>query len=749
MKTGLKTARSAAAAALVLVSLQGCDLRGHPGNRSVVLVTLDTTRADRIGAFGGAAVPTPILDRLAREGTIATDAVSQVPLTLPSHATILTGRYPASHGVRHNGTYRLRDDEETLAERLSESGFETAAFVGAYVLNRGFGTEQGFTTYDDVELNRFAGGRDQVFEAQRSADDVNARVFPWIDAHEGKRFFLWVHYYDPHEPYAPPEKPGRKLFGAGYDREISYIDACLGDLIAKLRATGLLDRVLLVVVGDHGESLGEHGEKTHGLFLYEGALHVPFLLRAPGAIPSRRRIGGPVELTDVAPTVLDYLRLPALARAQGKSLRPRIEGKDDGRSALAYAETLMTRLEFGWSELRMVRDGRYKYISAPRPELYDLRSDRGETRDLTAVEPDRSAELAGTLDAWVVATADATAEVASQRALAPDEVARLRSLGYLGGTASEGTPRDRPPVDPKDGIAEVRALDAARDALAAGDAAGALARLEPVLSANPRNHDARATRILALIQLPDLARAEVEAHRALAVSTSGDAASSILAEKARGLLASVYRLRGKNREAEEEYRMALQNDPRNDAASVDLSRLLLDTNRSTEAARILDGVLARDARNGMALAARFQLETRRGDQAARLKTARNLADARAGDPPTLIEAASILGEAGDHGGAAACYEVVLEQARERNPDLLGKLGLARLHAGDVAGAEDALAEASALRPSDPRPIYLLGVIAEKRGDRAGARSRYEQALALDPALAMAAEALRRIDSARP
>ena len=733
----------------LVLALAACGRAGMPENRSLVLVTLDTTRADRIGAFGGTAVPTPTLDRLAREGTIALGASSQVPLTLPSHATILTGRYPASHGVRHNGIFRLRADEETIAEHLRASGFDTAGFVASYVLNRGFGTEQGFDVYDDVAVNRYAGGRDQVFEAQRSADEVNARVFPWLDAHRGKRLFLWVHYYDPHEPYAPPERPGRTLHGTGYDREISYVDACLSDLIEKLRATGVLDRSLLVVVSDHGEGLGEHGEKTHGLFLYEGTLHVPLLMRAPGLIPAGHAIDGPVELVDLAPTIADFLGVPAFARAQGTSLRPRIEGRDDGSHARAHAETMMPALEFGWAELRMERDGRFKYIRAPRPELYDLAADPAEERNLAEASDERSAEMAAQLDAWVAATAEPSAEAASRRVLDSDEEARLRSLGYLGGAAAREGSRGGARIDPKDGLAEARSLDVARERLEAGDAAGAIAALDAILATNPSNYQARVSKILALIELPDLGRAEGEARLAFALSTSDLEVAPFLSGRARGVLASVLRLEGKNGEAEAQYRRILVDDPRNDAASVDLARLLGETGRVGEATRLLGGVLAADARNGMALAARFQLETKRGDESARLRTARELADARAGDPSTLIEAAKLLADSGDPSRASVCYEAVLEQTSQPDSLLLGQLGFARLRAGNLDGAETAFKAVSTMRPGEPRPVYFLGVIARRRGDVASARAYFARALDLDPAFTKAAIALRELDPPHP
>ncbi|MDX1390408.1 MAG: sulfatase, partial [Acidobacteriota bacterium] len=333
--------------AVILVA-GGCSDPVPPSEFSVILVTLDTTRADRIGAFGGEAVPTPNLDRAADEGVVFENAVSPVPLTLPAHGSIMTGRYPASHGVRHNGIYRLRGSEITLAERFAEAGFATAAFVGAYVLNAGFGVEQGFSTYDDLPFDSYASeGLPGLYEAQRTADEVNAAVFDWLDHRPDGRFFLWVHYYDPHDPYDPPEKPSRTLHGSGYDREISYIDACFGDLVRRLERDDLLDRTLLVVVGDHGESLGEHHEKTHGVFLYKGAVDVPFLIRAPGLVPEGRRVSGPVGLVDVAPTLIDLLGFAPMSRAQGRTLKPWIAGGFDHVEGIAYAETLFPRIEFG------------------------------------------------------------------------------------------------------------------------------------------------------------------------------------------------------------------------------------------------------------------------------------------------------------------------------------------------------------------------------------------------------------------
>jgi len=723
---------------LALAILAGCSGPRRDG-RSLILVTLDTTRADRIGAFGGTAVPTPVLDRLAKEGTIALDATSQVPLTLPSHATILTGRHPDGHGVRHNGIYRLRDEDETLAEHLRAAGFTTAAFVGAYVLNRGFGTEQGFDTYDDIDVNRFAGGRDQVFEAQRTADEVNARVFPWLAAHAGKRFFLWVHYYDPHAPYAPPERPGRTLAGTGYDREIAYVDACLGDLVARLASSGALDRAVLAIVGDHGESLGEHGEATHGLLLYQGALHVPFLLRAPGLVPRGGKIPGPVELADLAPTLVDFLGLPPLAQADGRSLRPRIEGKDDGREAVAHAETMMPHLEFGWSDLRMIRDARFKYIRAPRPELYDLTADPGEAHDLAGPDAAKARVLADRLDAWVAGFPPAGES--ARRDLDPDEEARLRSLGYLQGPGGTGAPSG---LDPKDGIAEVHALDAARALLDAGNPRGALDGARAILQKNPANHQARTTVVMALLALGDPAGAADEAGRAVDAAEADRDVPRALVLRAKGVQAGALRLAGKLPQAEALYRGILAEQSSSDAAAVDLARLLIAEGRLGEAGSLVDGALRRDPRNGMALGARFALATASKDDAARLAAAEALADARTGDPEVLPAAAAVLAARGDAARAAACYATLVDQTPHPGVELLGKLGVTSLQAGALDAAADAFTRGAAEAPHDPRPVYYLGVIAAKRGDGASARQAYERALSLDPGFVKAREALRAL-----
>ncbi|NUR54553.1 MAG: sulfatase, partial [Acidobacteria bacterium] len=276
---------------------------------NLVVVTLDTTRADRIGAYGRAHAGTPQFDALAAEGVVFDHASTSAPITLPAHSSIFTGRFPPQHGVRDNGGYFLNENEQTLAEVLKARGYATGGFIAAYVLDSKWGIAQGFDTYfDDFDLSKY-----RVFSMgniQRPGNEVVDRALPWIDQHRGAPFFAWVHLYDAHSPYAPPEPFKTQFAGDLYQGEISFADAQVGRVVQFLRDRDLLDRTVIVVIGDHGESLDDHGEQGHGFFVYESVVHVPMIVRAPFSAMQRRRVADPVRSVDVMPTVLDLLGVP-------------------------------------------------------------------------------------------------------------------------------------------------------------------------------------------------------------------------------------------------------------------------------------------------------------------------------------------------------------------------------------------------------------------------------------------------------
>ncbi len=716
--------------ALLAAASVGCRTAPDPADGPFILITVDTTRADRIGIYGGQAVPTPAFDRLGHEGITIEQGVSQVPLTLPAHSSLFTGRYPLSHGVRHNGIYRLPESAETIAERFRDAGWRTGGVVSAYVLNKGYGAEQGFDHYDDVPVNRYAAGQDQLFLAERPASAVNRAAIEWLADQPDDRFFLWLHYYDPHDPYEPPEDEGLTLHGSGYDREISYLDSKLGELWKVLKDRGSWDNATIMLTGDHGESLGEHQEITHGLFLYEGAMHIPMLVKSPG-LPQGERLSGPVELVDLAPTLLELAGLPALGEAQGVSLLPRIRGDEDGRLEVAYAESLMPRLEFGWSELWMLRDTQFKYIEAPTPELYDLHVDPGELENIAAFETDRVAEMSGMLKRWKDSQSDGGAAVEAERSISAEEEAKLRSLGYLGGDAYKAGQDGEMLPDPKDMIGELRALDRARELLDRGDASGALEGVDAILANSPGNHQARTTRVLALIAQENWLAAEDEAMAALAGASEDAAAGPVLVRKARGLLASVYQLAGKRTLAEAQYVAILESDPAQTAAAVDLARLYLDLGRFNEADRWLRHALELDPKDSMAWGATLRLAERMKDDIRVLEASRMLAASGGGAADELVAAGRRLSREGESRAAVKCYEAALEQQDTLRADWVGELGAARMNAGDLSGAEEAFSAYAGLRPRDPRPWGFLTQIALARGDSVRAEAMTREALARD------------------
>jgi choline-sulfatase len=531
--------RTLAALLAVLALASGCAPRSPalPGRpTSVLLVTIDTLRADRLGAYGDALARTPNLDRLAREAVVFEKVYSPAPITLPAHASLMTGLLPPAHGVRGNGTFALGPEPRTLAESLAAKGWQTAAFVGAFPLSRRFGLGRGFAHYDDT-LPRAPGLHFEFPE--RRAPEVVAAARGWLAKHPGP-VFLWVHLFDPHAPYDPPAP----FAGSDpYRGEIAAVDAALGPLLADWEARG---PALTVVTSDHGEAFGEHGEESHSLFVYDTTLHVPLLVRGPGLAP--RRVADPVGLVDVAATVLG-----AVGAAGG------LPGRDLLGSAPAgplYAETLAPHLDFGWSELRSLREGRLKYVRAPRPELYDVVADPREAHDLATARAAEARRMDGALQALLARTD----ERASRRAADPEAEERLRALGYVQGPGGQGSgadPKDKVEVarriaqaagpfpdhaaaarvygeiaalDPGNPLVEMRLADAL---LRSGRARESLPHFERVVAGRPRSADPHVGLATALAELGRLGEAERVLKDALAVDPSSGQVHFNLGEIAR------------------------------------------------------------------------------------------------------------------------------------------------------------------------------------------------------------------------
>ena len=421
------------------------DARGE-GPYNVVIVTLDTLRADRLGAYGFDDISTPAIDGLARDGVLFENAHSTTPLTLPAHTSLFTGNYPLRHGVIDNGGYLVPEDAETLAEVLGAAGYRTGGFIAAYVLDRRWRIDQGFDHYVDgfdVSGQRVIA----MGSVQRSANEVVDHAINWLDepsqeSLEGvsqqtadQPFFMWLHMYDPHAPYDPPEPFKSQYPNSPYLGEIAYTDSQVGRLVQELRRRALLDSTLVVVVADHGESLGEHGEAQHGFFVYDEATHVPLIMRVPfGNYDGQRRFET-VSLVDVMPTILEVIGLESDLEFQGRSLAPLLESEpssnNEPKKRYIYSESWYARLHYGWSDLRALRDERYKLILSSDPELYDLIED-----------PEEQYNLAGTLNTVFfemnrlaqeqIAKWSAGASPSTAGDLDEETRRKLVSLGYVG-----------------------------------------------------------------------------------------------------------------------------------------------------------------------------------------------------------------------------------------------------------------------------------------------------------------------------
>jgi arylsulfatase A-like enzyme/tetratricopeptide (TPR) repeat protein len=445
---------------------------------NVILVTLDTTRADRLGCYGHQRARTPNLDGLASAGVRFENVYCQVPLTTPSHCSIMTGTYPLFHQVHNNGSYALPAEMTTLAEVLKGRGLQTAAFVASFTVDSRLGLDQGFDVYDDKLTE---GEAFKPLGAERRAEKVYAAFRSWLDRSEEKPFFCWVHFFDPHLPYEPPASYSIDFADSPYDGEIAYMDRYVGQVIASLREKNLLQKTLVVLAGDHGEAFGEKVESGHGIFLYDGTLRVPMIFSAEGHLPRGIVIKPRVRLIDIFPSILEMLEIPPTGEVQGVSLLPYISGrkKEDLGS---YLETYFPRENYGWSELVGLIEGDWKYVRAPKPELYNLKTDPEETVNAIGRESNRSQEMKSRLEEMIAASS--SVPPSAKREITSEEREKLRSLGYVDRTAD--TPSGLLP-DPKDMVEELRMTQKAEILEREGNLAGSAKVYGQILEQNPQS----------------------------------------------------------------------------------------------------------------------------------------------------------------------------------------------------------------------------------------------------------------------
>jgi arylsulfatase A-like enzyme/Flp pilus assembly protein TadD len=738
------------AAAVASLTLAACS---HGGRPDVVVVTLDTVRADHLGCYGSGTGTTPALDRLSAAGVLFEDASCAVPLTLPSHATLFTGRYPTATGVRNNGTFVLPDSETTLAERLAAAGYATGAVIAAFPLQSRYGLAQGFRIYDE-ELPRRAADAGAAFSIhfnERNAQAVTDRAIEvWKRLGSGPRF-LWVHYFDAHAPYEAPEPWGSAHAASPYDGEIAFVDDQAGRLLTRIGQDA--PGAIVVVAGDHGEGLGEHGEKTHGVFLYQSTLHVPLIIVAPGRWPAGGRVAVPVSLADVVPTILALSGVERASGLDGVDLAPAVAGRALPRREV-YAESYLPKLQFRFSALTMLRDGPLKYIDAPTAELYDLARDPGE-RENVAARDARATALASRL-ATLAAAADPEASARSTSALDADADARLRSLGYASaGTLAAGSEgRGR---DPKTMTGYLERYDRAVGLASSGRVDEGVRELRALLPEAPENfmvryqvaaallasghaEEARSELAQVVAAAPEFGNAYWMLGDALAAVGRLDEAMTAYADSARRLpnqagpwiaAGHAEESRGRFDAAAERFRAAIEAEPASAAAAHALSALYAGRGELARAVTDLGALLDRHPASAPLAVALADAQYRTADAPAAARTLRRALTLEPSRPEAKVLEATMLLDAGHPSEAAAIYRQVLAARPDNRAAALG-LGRALALGPPDAAAQEWIDGLATRFPSDAAPLVSRGVLLERRGDAGGALEAYRRALALNP-----------------
>ncbi|MCX7591406.1 MAG: sulfatase-like hydrolase/transferase [Kiritimatiellae bacterium] len=735
--------------ATVLV-LTGCGRGSRP---SVLLLTLDTTRSDRLGCYGYLAAETPALDALAAQGIRFTEAYCHAPLTLPSHATILTGLLPPEHGLHDNGRGRLSENVPTLAKILKKSGYATAAFLASFVLDRQFGLDQGFDVYDDRMTPTTDSG---PMERENRADVVAERALAWLAKQNRSRpFFCWVHFFDPHAPYEPPE-PYRSRHADPYDGEIAFMDAQISKILHLLETRNLLHNTLVIAVGDHGESFGEHGEFGHGNFLYDTTMRVPLIVSLPGRLPAGTVEGRLVGLTDIARTILDQCGIKLPRQIGGENLLAPSKFPSDNREL--YGETEFLFNSFGWAPLYSLTTPRWKYIQCPQEELYDRQNDLREEHNLAS----ENQQLVKSLSQRLV-NLRRTMRVypASLVKLTPQAVSKLRSLGYLAGSSDQTRPEpDRQSLrDPKAMLPIYETCRKAEALIKDNNHERAIAVLAPLVSESPESRKIHELLTFAYVELGRFEEAKPHIDYCLKLEPTDRA---MLCNRATVLLAE-----GRLDEAEEVLRatLVLPRNPRepllplSDISTVDvelsvkLGLVLLKQGRTDEAAREFSNALKYEPSNLRAIEGLANIRVLEGKPAEAVELYKKILALA----PHALEVRRSLGylltQQGEYAEALRTWRDGLKFHRE-DPVLLGNLAwwLATCPEASVRDGKEAvrlaLAAVKSTHGENFQTFDILAAACAEAGDFTNAVVNLEKGIALARSQKAPAELVKEMEKRR-
>ncbi|MYB19748.1 MAG: sulfatase-like hydrolase/transferase [Holophagales bacterium] len=692
----------------------------------VILITIDTLRADRLSSYGSDRVATPHIDRLAAEGVRFANASSTVPFTLPAHSSIMTGLYPPSHGVRENVGYVLAPELVTIAERFRDAGYRTGGFVSAFVLDARWGIARGFDTYvDDFDLDAMAGAN--LGSVQRAGPETIGHALTWLDGGGGEGpFFMWLHLFDPHDPYEPPEPFRSEYEGRPYDGEVAYTDSLIGEFRSALEQRGLFDEAVVVLTADHGEGLGDHGESYHGFFVYDSTVHVPLIVRLPGGVESGRVVTDAVSHVDIAPTLIELLELDGTGAAQGRSLLPDMQGLPNTLAERGvYAESFYALDHYGWAPLRSLRTADYKYIETPDPELYSLLEDPGELTNVLLERREVSRELRIAALELAAELDSAAPEAAPEPDLDEEALAQLRALGYLAGRGgAERNSSDGPRADPKTKAHLHRAIMRAQSAFGSGDDEAAADELRAALSEDEGLLDAH--QLLGTITLLAGDPEPAIGHFQSALALDPEHRQSLLG------LANAYGELGRIDEAVVGYRRLLDVAGQDSKATMALARIHVDRGELSQAEEVL--AAATEGREPPPVVTNklgevMALLGRRGEAETKFRQA-------LASNPELGEAhynlAVILDEAGKPLEAVATYERAAElRPRDHRP----RFNLGRLHGRLNQPREEieAYRDAVEAAPDFARGYFHLAkALMDQGGDLGEAESIARKGLDLEP-----------------
>lgn len=661
---------------------------------NVILITMDTTRADHIACYGYPDVKTPNLDALAGRGVLFEQAATSSPLTLPAHCSIMTGMYPTYHGVRVNGNTALSEEQTTIAEVLSAQGYRCGAFIGAFVLDGRWGLEQGFQQYDDqFDLQKYR--HIDLGAVQRPGKEVTDAALAWLDGEKANPFFAWIHLYDPHAPYEPPEPYSSEYSGRGivglYDGEIASMDEQIGRCTVWLEKNGLSKNTIIVLIGDHGEGLGSHGEGTHGYFIYDYAAHVPFIITTPLQGLQGVRVSSQVRGVDVFPTILGLIGVEGRAAVQGRSViplmfKPKTRDKDP-----AYGESIAPNIQFGWSPLQFLRTTRYKYINAPRAELYDLTQDADEQTNLYGDRPEIARRMKAELDRLMAETSrGAPAPQAAN--LDKETVERLAALGYIGAPVaakkSSGSGL-RALADPKDKLQVFISIQQAGELIMRDQYAQAAENLEAALRDDP-------TIPQALLQL-----------------------------------ATCYTELGRIEDAKAKLDAVLRDDPENIQALTSLANILLREGKKEDVRALCKRTLSVDERNVQAymlIGEVYMGEQNHAEALPYLEMAVEIQPKLTRNRLNL--AACLVGVKQYDRAETMLKEIIIEYPK--SPRARYNLGLLYEEQGRLEEARTAYADEVSAFPREFQARFNLGNILLKLGDRAGYMENMREVVKIAP-----------------